>query len=440
MLRPAWLLTGYTLEIREPVTACGRDALRVVATPRPGLMGRTAPGLEAADRIEIIVDTELGILLRHEEIRDGWPADLTELENVSFDSAQAADDAQFRPPGGWEAVDENAEPTPPGSPGEAASGPAWEAVKLAAGLAAAGLAALIRRSPSDPFEQATQEEPEAEMPQDEPDPGDGSPVSDEVLHLLHRSEDLWAPGIVATLHQWHDIAAMFSQVPDGARKAGFGGLGSLLDVAGERMSAVHTVSLLHIAGPRTYRVDPDHSEGRPMTIICDGERRWKISDDEVAEGPAGPPPGAIASLLNSSWLLGHKLSGGSQTVIGGRRGYRVNVASDYPFGAMLLPGEVVVDAELGIVLRSTSYQGTKPTARSELRDVAVGPGEPGDFRPDIPPGTRVTEETDPAEDDAAPQPANLPGKLASDIARQAAKDAKSAVQGLFDLIRGQDAR
>src|ERR1039458_1973943 len=29
LLRPSWLLTGFTLEILGPVTACGREALRV---------------------------------------------------------------------------------------------------------------------------------------------------------------------------------------------------------------------------------------------------------------------------------------------------------------------------------------------------------------------------------------------------------------------------
>src|SRR5712675_3143423 len=34
MLRPSWLLSGFVLEAGGPVTADGRDALRVVATPR----------------------------------------------------------------------------------------------------------------------------------------------------------------------------------------------------------------------------------------------------------------------------------------------------------------------------------------------------------------------------------------------------------------------
>jgi outer membrane lipoprotein-sorting protein len=463
LLRPSWLLTGYDLEIGEPVTVCGRDALRVVATPRPERGDRTAPGLRRLDRVEVIVDAELGILLRREDMADGRPVNLTELENISLDPALAADDTQFRPPAGWDGAADNTEPGPLGWRPD---GPGWETAKLAAGLAAAGLGALIRRQPADPFKRATQEEPEAEMPTDEPAPPDGSPVSDEVLHLLHRSQDIWASPIVATMHQWHDIAALLSRVPDRVRKAGFGGIGSLLDVAGERMSTTHTVARLRIAGPRTYRIDFDpqtlgSGKHRLKAIVCDGERRWRIYYDEATVADAEPPPREITDLLNSSWLLEHQLSGGSHTVAGGRLGYRLNVATDdQPWGGMFSPDEVVVDAESGIVLRWTSHLGARAMARCELRDVVANPAEPGDFQPGIAPGTRVVEESGTAEDGPdgdgpdgdgpdgdgpeeagdGPPPGGTPGKMVGDMARQAAGEAKTAVRGLLDLIRGGDAR
>src|SRR6476661_6778301 len=46
MLRPSWLLTGYTLEAGEPVAAGAREALRVMVFPRPRLRSRDP----AADR------------------------------------------------------------------------------------------------------------------------------------------------------------------------------------------------------------------------------------------------------------------------------------------------------------------------------------------------------------------------------------------------------
>jgi len=146
-----------------------------------------------------------------------------------------------------------------------ADGPGWEVAKLTAGLAAAGLGALIKSSRFRPFEQATREEAEAEMPAfDGPMTADAPPVSDEVLHLLYASPDRWAPGIAATLHEWHDVAAMLSRVPDGARRAGFGGLGYLVDTAGERLATVHTVTRLRLGSAGQYRIEPVRRE-EPFT-------------------------------------------------------------------------------------------------------------------------------------------------------------------------------
>ena len=58
--------------------------------------------------------------------------------------------------------------------------------------------------------------------------------------------------------------------------------------------------------------------------------------------------------------------------------------------------------------------------------------EPGDFRPDIPAGMPVTEEPD----DEPPGPVNP----VSVLARQAAKEARSAVKSFLGVIRGEDAR
>ena len=265
LLRPSWLLTGFTLEPGGPASLSGRDALRVVATPRPGIGTRRVASRRPLDRVEVAVDTELGILLRCEEILDGRPLRVTEMADVRVDPALAGDDAPFRPPGGWDAVDDSAPPITPDGPGWITpNGAGWEVTKLAAGLAAGGLGALIKHSPFRPFEKATREEDEAEMPSSEaPLPANGPPASDEVLRLLHSSLDRWSPGITATLHQWHDIAAMLARIPDGARRAGFGGLGFLIDTAGERIATVHTVFRLRLGGSGQYRIEPVLYPGRP---------------------------------------------------------------------------------------------------------------------------------------------------------------------------------
>jgi len=421
----------------------GRDALRAVATPLPRIWHRPMAFRRPLDLVEVIVDTELGILLRLEEFLDGRTLRVSELADVLIDPIPAGDDEWCQPPGGWGSVDDSVPQVTP-------SGPGWEVAKLVAGLAAGGVGALIRSSRFRPFEQATQEEAEAEMPPDlEPWPPDAPPVSDEVLHLLHASRDRWAPGITATMHQWHDIAAMLSRVPDSARRTGFGGLGFLIEVVGERIATLHTVSRLALAGSGQYRIEPVLSPSpgrpgqqrpgqqrpgrhRPETVVCDGERRWRIRDDEVTAGPAAPPPRETASLFDTSWLLEHRLAGGFELTADGRRGYRLRVSEphDQPWSWFIFPDEVVVDAELGILLRWISFSGSRPMMRYELRDVTTGPLEPGEFQPDIPPGTRVVEEPD-----GPPGPVNP----ASVIARQAAREARSAVRNLLGLIRG-DAR
>src|SRR4029077_6059219 len=174
---------------------------------------------------------------------------VTELTGVRLDPAPVDDD-QFAPPGGWDAVQGSV-------PRIAPKGPAWEAAKLMTGLAAGGIGALVRSSRSRPFEQATQEETEAEMPPDpEPLPTDAPAATDQLLQLLHDSRERWATGITAPLHQWHDLAAMLAQIPDGARRVGFGGLGHLIDAAGERIATLHMVSRLSFDGAGRYRIEP----------------------------------------------------------------------------------------------------------------------------------------------------------------------------------------
>jgi hypothetical protein len=446
LLRPSWLLNGYTLEIAGSAATLGREGLRVVATPRRSIRDAASRWRRPVDRVEVIVDAELGILLRHEEIFQGRPLSLTELVSVSFNPADAADDARFQPPSGWEAAEKNAElPSP--------SGPGWELTKLATGLAARGMGALFK-SRHDPFGQATREEPEAAMPEDEPMPSDASPVSDEVLHLLHDSESRQAPGIEATLHSWAHFNALFSKLPEELRGAGFGGFGSLIDVADLRVPADHEVTRLRISGPDRYRIDYVLRAGksRLKAVSCDGEQCWRILDEEVRVGPATPrlvsPLSQIANLFDPSWLLESRLTGGTETVIDGRRGYRIAVAlADPPpvsdparwWQTIFVPDEVVVDAELGFLLRSISHAGPRVVSWGELRDVITAySGEPGDFQPDLPPGARVVEE-DP-DYIAPPDPVNAPRAIAGAFARQAAKEARSAAQGFVDFFRGGDAR
>jgi hypothetical protein len=45
------------------------------------------------------------------------------------------------------------------------------------------------------------------------------------------------------------VAALASQAPEGARRAGFGGLGLLADAVSEQPAATHLVSAVRFGGP-----------------------------------------------------------------------------------------------------------------------------------------------------------------------------------------------
>jgi hypothetical protein len=259
-----------------------------------------------------------------------------------------------------------------------------------------------------------------------------------VLRLLHDSGRAEWGG---TLDHWLDFGGMLSQLPAGARRAGFGGLGLLADAIGDRPSASRLVSAVRIGGPDKYQVDHAYEPTRgPKTIACDGQRCWQVYADQVTVGPAAPIDSTIADLANASWLLECRLSGGAAIMADGRPAYRINVArGERPWSLSLMSSAAVavVDAELGILLRLTSYLGEKPVQRFELRDIITGAGA---FRVDIPAGLPTVDETDSFEADreaGLPPPVNFPLRIASTVARQVATEATKAAR---NFLRRMDAR
>jgi hypothetical protein len=340
LLCPAWLLVGSRLQVRGPVRACGRDAWDVVVTRRPGARGAVTSVL--AGRTEAVVDAQLGILPRLARDADGPEPVVTEL--VSVDINPAVDPELFAPPPGSR---------PGGSLGEALGGGGlpWRATKAVAGLAAGGLGAWIRcsRSRNDQSAAGDGQDGEAAMPAGGPPPEvsadgvpAGPPVSQELLSKLHRGG---AGHFTAAVHRWADVAAMVSQIPESARRAGLGGLGLLADAVSEQPAAAHLVSAVRIGGPGQYQVDHGHSPRRgPKTIACDGQRRWQVRDDRATIGPAEPPPSDIADLADPSWLLECRLSGGEPVTADGREAYRLSVARGHAGWAapMMFPAAVAV--------------------------------------------------------------------------------------------------
>jgi hypothetical protein len=154
---------------------------------------------------------------------------------------------------------------------------------------------------------------------------------------------------------------------------------------------------------------------------------------------------AIASLIGSSWLLGERLSGGVEITYHGRRGYHLRVTrgdgATHAGPTMFYPADAIVDAETGSLLRLIAYDGDAPAEWWELDDVTTEPGgtaDPAGFRPHIPPGTRIVEESGHPLVDAT---AGIPG-LTGTAARAAAEafrrgtDAVSAARSFLDDLRG----
>ena len=427
LLCPAWVLISSQLEVRGPARACGRDALRVGVTRRGGLRRRGLPGRFRAGRAEILVDAELGILLRAAWLADDAEPEVTELVSLEIDPV--IEPALFAPPPGSLIAE---------SMGDAlrAGGHSWTLLKTVAGVAAGGLGATIRYAPPSQQRTADQDGEFADaISPDGPAPdrsADGRPagptVSAEVLALLHDSVP---GGFAATVHHWTDLGAMLSQVPDGARRAGFGGLGLLINSITERPATSHLSCSLRVDEAGRYRIDySGRNERQPVTVACDGQQSWQVYQDRVTTGPAEPPPSGVAELIDPSWLLGCQLSGGTAALAGDRQAYRLNVVRGPLNSSLSIPrlfpaAVAVVDAETGIVVRLTSYIGDRPVHRFELRDITP---VAGDLTIDVPPDLPVTEETGPGgHPRGGPYQTGFPWKAAGAAAGQAAAGVATAV-------------
>ena len=98
----------------------------------------------------------------------------------------------------------------------------------------------------------------------------------------------------------------------------------------------------------------------------------------------------IRDFTDPSWLLRYWLSGGPA---GNRPAYRINAGrrqGDESLALMFPAAVAVVDADRRLVLRLTSYVGTRPVQRHELRDVTT---DVGDFRIKIPADLPTVEES-----------------------------------------------
>jgi hypothetical protein len=360
---------------------------------------------------------------------------------------EADDPARFAPPAGSRPVRD-----PEDAPGR--SGLGWQVAANAAGLAAGGLGAWLRLAPHLPGHRpAAGASFLAAMPSPEPgplDPGDGPLPSDDLLGLLYRSgqydgDDPQVRG--AAVRQWNDAKAVLGLVPGTFRAAGHGGGGYLLDTFARKDTVTLTAGRLRIGGPELYSLDYSSWQGQPgpLVIACDGERHWQVRENVTLVGPARPWTGEFASMVGSSWLLGERLSGGVEITFHGRRGYHLRVTrgdgAAYAGLTPFYPLDAIVDAETGCLLRLIAYDGDAPAQWWEVDGVTTEPGgtaDPAGFRPRIPPGSRVVEESgDPTVDLTAAMP-GLTGTAAHAAAEafRRGTDAVSAARSFLDDLRG----
>jgi outer membrane lipoprotein-sorting protein len=426
---PQDLLDGYVLEILGPVTACGRAAIAIAATPRAG--DRLHEHVEAA------VDAELGILLRREETFRGRLLAVTELTDVTVNPPAAPDPAGFTAPPGSHFREA------PGAPLSAPEGS--KAKNVVIDLALGGLGAVVKHAPRFPGRDADSGHAEAAMPSPDPDvlaAEDGSPP-DDLLYLLYRTGE--PRDLSATVREWHDLAVTMARMAQDVRAAGLGGIGGLIDALPSEKTVTRTDARLRISGPDRYRVDYLRRADRSGLQVnaCDGERYWRVFPDRILTGPAAPLGTQAAHLIYTGWLLRCRLSGARDITYRGRRARQLRVnrgpGTEYLAGPLTyFPADAIVDAETGCLLRLISYIGDAPSAWWELDDLSTEPVDPDDFRVHVPPGTRVVEQTgNPITDFAA----GIPG-LAGTAARTAFQAAHrtagavSAARSFLDDLRG----
>jgi hypothetical protein len=348
--------------------------------------------------VEVVVDAELGILLRCERLAGGQVQRVSELYDVVPGPPGAADPIQFAAPAGSIVSESDA---------SLFGAPFGPGVKTAAGLGAGLLAGAIRRAgqrapasgPGETIPRGEGEESWARRAADAPAAGD------DLVYRLHRAGRTGA-AFTAEYHQWLDPAVLAEMT-----RPGPGSLLSLAEAIAEIARVEHRISRIRVFAHDRYRIDhlSGYRHGTPQAIACDGQRRWREYADHVTVGPAATLPDDLACLIDPRWLLTGQLSDGMQVTVSGRAAFRIRQTDRA--GDPLAPGSLgassraiaVLDADLGILLTLARYPAVPPLGRQdaaagpltrqELREITpAGKTDVPDFDADVPPGVRVVED------------------------------------------------
>ena len=444
LLTPQWLVACYELEVTGADLAGGRAVIAVTGAPRAASTRRRGL-LHLLDSVEVLVDAELGILLCSRQILAGQTRESAQLRDLVVNPPEAGEPGMFAPPAGVrveEAQDPFADFKPP-------SGVGWQVAGAAAGAVATALGFAVRHAPHPKTVWPTDDE-EPEMPADSvlasQDWERGQPVDDRTVNLLHGT-GLPPPALTAIVHEWTDVLPWLQNFRELQQKLpppieGIFGPDSVWDALYERVAedgGGHRVARIAVQFPGRYRIDYlSGGWNKPyQAIACDDEQTTKLFDNRVAIGPAKPLEASVASMLDPAWLLnGWRLAVVGSASVAGRDGTRIRAVTaetaDNGADNLFTRAEVVVDAELGVLLRNTTYVNDQPATRTELRDLRPA-GEPSRFRITPEPGMRsVADSGGPFGDRDVPRPAEAAATAATLMAAGAV-----AITGWLEKHRAQ---
>ena len=220
-------------------------------------------------------------------------------------------------------------------------------------------------------------------------------------------------------------------------------------VPGEELGGHHfgRATLLIAPGGRYRRESGDEPPGQVNG--SDGERGWMWYRPGLAPPAWVPVAADLAPPFPELFCPSELLSGLTLEMPGpvmacGRNALVVVATPRADIGHV--PGlrsvlfdrlEMIVDAELGIVLRQTWYNGDTQVMRSEFRDVAPLPADGNEFLLDVPPGIRVDHSDGGLLDDLNMPHAVRSAMRSAGSAAKTARSAAKAARGFIDSLRGQ---
>ncbi|MHA6760635.1 hypothetical protein [Streptacidiphilus sp. PAMC 29251] len=378
LLCPDWLLSGFELSVgtEQPARDSVWNAVRVTAETRPCATPESWVHDRALlSRIDLLMDRELGILLRIDEFFEDELCRTVELSDLVLDPPPPEPAAA---PGKEDEADDEEDD----DSFAAFKDNIPEPVRLIAQGMGAALGQAVRIGAKlQHVPEPADDEPWFDLAPASPAPDQQIPSQDELSWLLHRS-GRGTPRFTAELHCWLDTGALLGvfralRESEPAVEGIFGpepfwsALGETAPARHHRVHRVVFADLLH------YRLDNRlETKGKPLALACDGATGYRLFPDRLVTVPPAPPEFDLAQALDLSWLLRHHLVVEGLVEYGGRTALRVAVTcgpgETRAMPLMAFDGlEVLVDVELGVGLRLTAHQDGTAVARHELRDVVT---------------------------------------------------------------------